>query len=238
MNGTVAPAVARRLQADNHVVNAWDRTAVPVDALAQHEAFIDGVKPDWVFHMAMGSPDWAANMAAICHKRGIRFLFTGSVSVFDGQKSGPFARSHVPDATDDYGRYKAECERKVRDANPDAIIARLGWQIGDAAGSNNMIDFLTKQQKEKGHVEAGNGWIPSCAFLTDTADAIYTLIQKFPGGLYQLEGNPGWHFYKIVSCLNKLHGNLWRVVEKDEPHRDNRMLEDRIIMGTLDKHFT
>ncbi len=234
MNGTVAPALAKLLESEGHTVVAWDRTKVPIEHKEHYESFIASTKPDWFFKIATGSPDWMAGTAEICHRHGIKFLHTGSVSVFDGGKSGPFAVDHETDATDDYGRYKADCERRVRAANPDAIIARLAWQIGDAPGSNNMIDFLTRQQKEKGQVEASTGWIPSVAFLADTVEALYYLIREGRPATYQLEGNPGWSFFEIVTALNHLHGNPWTVVAKDEPRKDIRMLEDRVPMGKLD----
>jgi len=238
MNGTVAPALAHRLRNDRHHITAWNRNQIPIDNPVACDAFICEQKPDWVIHMAMGSPDWAAGMAQVCHREGINFMFTGSVSAFDGGKTGPFPCDHVLDATDDYGKYKAECERKVMAANPNAFIARLGWQIGDAPGSNNMIDFLTRNQAEKGKIEASTGWIPSCAFLTDTVEAMNSIIMKFPPGIYQLEGNPGLNFYQIVIGLNALHGNKWLVVKKDEPARDNRMLEERIKMTMLDTRIS
>jgi len=237
MNGTVAPALASHLISKGHRIIAWDRNQVPVDDPEAYEAFIREQHPAWIIHMAMGSPDWAAGMARICKQEGIKFLYTGSVSAFDGGKSGPFPYDHALDATDDYGKYKAECERKVMAANPDAIIARLGWQIGDAPGSNNMIDFFTRTQAEKGKIEASTGWIPSCAFLVDTVEALHELIIKFPAGIYQLEGNPGFNFYQIALGLNTLHGNKWMIVKKDEPARDNRMLEDRIKLAMLDKRI-
>lgn len=233
MNGTVAPALAKRLVLEGIEVVAWDRNKVSIDNRQQMEAFILGEKPSWVFHMAMGSPDWAAAIASICRENGIRFLFTGSVSAFDGSKPGPFPLDKEPDATDDYGRYKAECERKVLAANPDAIIARLGWQIGEAPGSNNMVDFLFKAAREKGKIEASRKWIPSCCHLDDTADALYRLMKSYPAGLYHIEGNPGIPFFDIVTRLKKRHNADWTIVETDANPVDIRLVNTKIPVGQL-----
>ncbi len=237
LNGTVAPVLAVRLRRDHHDVAGWDRARVSPDDREACSAYIAKQQPDWVIHLAMGSPDWAAEMAATCLGRGIRFLFTSTVSVFDGSRSGPFARDQEPDARDEYGRYKAECERRIRHANPDAIIARLGWQIGDAPGNNNMVDYLDRTHREKGGVEVSSGWIPSAAYLGDAVEALYALCCDCPAGLYQLEGNPGWTFFQIATELNKRHGNAWNIVRKEEPRRDGRMDEDRVTMGKLDARF-
>lgn len=237
MNGTVAPALAKRLRKEGIDVVAWDRSKVLVDDEAHVRSFIQQQKPDWLCHMAMGSPVWAATMADECRKSGIKFLFTGTCSVFDGSKPGPFPLDMEPNATDDYGRYKADCERQIRAANPDAIIARLGWQIGDAPGSNNMIDFFYRMAKEKGQVEVSSGIIHSNAFLEDTADALYRLQSSHAPGLYQLEGNPGLTLYEIALRLHAKHQFPFLIKAKEEPRRDIRMVNDKIKMGQLTDHL-
>ena len=237
MNGTVAPAVAECLRRAGHTVVAWDRAVVPTDQPDAVRDFIVRTKPDWFFHIAMGSPDWAEMMARVCAEQGIEFLFTSTVSVYAGTQQGPFTVDVAPEPNDDYGRYKMDCERRIHAVCPAAIIARLGWQIGTAAGSNNMIDFLEKAFREKGKIEASNKWIPACAMLPDTAECLVRLMQEFPVGLYHLEGNPGLSFYEIVTRLNRLRGEPWVVVPNDSHVQNNRMVDGRVpmklITGTL-----
>ena len=233
MNGTVAPAIAACLEKAGHVVVAWDRSAVPPDRPGAVRDFIVRTRPDWLFHLAMGSPGWAEVMARACAEQGIKFLFTSTVSVFAGTQQGPFTVDVVPEPNDDYGRYKIDCERRVRAACPSAIIARLGWQIGTAPGSNNMIDFLDRAFREKGKIEASRAWFPSCAMLPDTAEALVRLMTGFPPGLYHLEGNPGLSFFEIVSKLNHLRGDPWIVVPNDSHVQNNRMVDGRIPLGPI-----
>jgi len=233
MNGTVAPAVANCLRRAGHTVVAWDRSVVPTDQPDAIREFIVRTKPDWFFHIAMGSPDWADMMARTCAEQGIKFLFTSTVSVFAGTQQGPFTVDAVPEPNDDYGRYKSDCERRVRAVCPSAIIARLGWQIGTAAGSNNMIDFLEKAFREKGRIEASRKWFPACAMLPDTAESLVRLMQDFPAGLYHLEGNPGLSFHDIVTRLNRLRGEPWVVVPNDSHVQNNRMVDERVPMSLI-----
>jgi dTDP-4-dehydrorhamnose reductase len=228
MNGTVAPVLAQHLESNGVGVFPWDRSRVSTEDETAMAAFVDEVEPDWFFHVATGSPEWTEAVARLTRERGVRFLFTSSVSVFSDKMQGPFPVDAQPDATDDYGRYKYECEQQVRAANAEAIVARLGWQIGEAPGSNNMVDFIAKAVAEHGHVEAGARWLPSCCFLRDTAEALCALMAQHPPGLYQVEGNPGLSFFEIVSRLNHRHGNPWTVVPTDVPEWDNRMVDPRI----------
>lgn len=233
MNGTVAPAIARRLQSAGHAVVRWDRSVVPIDDPAAIHAFIAGERPDWFLHVATGSPDWAEAVAHACAVQRIRFLLTSSVSVFSGTQAGPLVVGEVPDATDDYGRYKIECERRVCAANPDAMIVRLGWQIGDAPGSNNMIDYLHRVATADGRIEASAAWFPACSFLDDTADAIADMMSRLPAGLYHLDGNPGLSMFEIASGLNRLHGGRWQITPTSTPVLRCCMHDDRVTVRPI-----
>jgi dTDP-4-dehydrorhamnose reductase len=228
MNGTVAPFVARRLEDGGHSVVPWERSVVPTDDVEAVRGFIRDEHPDWFFHIATGSPLWAEWIAGACAEQGVRFLFTGSVSVFSASQQGPFPVDAVPEPDDEYGRYKLEVEQRVRRVNPGALVARLGWQIGLAPGSNNMVDFLTRAVASDGKIEASRNWYPSCSFLPDTAEALVNLMERYPAGLYQLEGNPGLSFFEIVTHLNNLHGNMWQVVPAEAPVQNNLMMDERI----------
>jgi dTDP-4-dehydrorhamnose reductase len=233
MNGAVAPVVARRLWQHGHTVVAWDRSSVPTDDEGACRDFVRDIAPDWFFHFATGAPEWAETVARIAAELDVPFLFTSSVSVFSDRRPGPFDVAAEPDATDDYGRYKIECERRVLEANPEATIARLGWQIGDEPGANHMVDHLCRAAERDGRVEASRRWVPACSFLDDTAEALHRLMTGHPPGLYHLDGNPGLTFYEIVRGLDELQGRGWTVVAADSPELDNRMVDPRISVAPI-----
>ncbi len=237
MNGTVAPAVAAELAQLGHTPIAWDRAQVPPDDEAAIQRFIRSHQPDGVFHIATGSPDWAVSIARCCAEAGIKLVHTGSVSVFGPHQAGPFAVATLPEPTDEYGAYKRECELRIAQTNPAALVARLGWQIGSAPGGNHMLDFLSRTQAEDGQIAASAAWFPACAFLADTAAGLAQLMLDYPAGLYHLDGNPGLSFFEIVSALNRLHGGGWTVVPSSDPAQNNRMLDDRIQLRPITATF-
>jgi dTDP-4-dehydrorhamnose reductase len=237
MNGTVAPVVARTLTRAGFEVTAWNRQVTPPEDAAAARAFIAQQAPDWFLHIATGSPDWAELAAETCAHHGIAFLFTSSVSVFDGSQPGPFPVNADPRATDDYGRYKLECERRVTRAHSSAVVARLGWQIGTTPEANNMLSFLHRTATENGVIEASTRWTPSCAYLEDTASAIRDLMFAGATGLYQLEGNPGLTFHEIVTRLNRHHGFGWEVRATEAYVQDNRMIDARVQVRTIVEHW-
>jgi dTDP-4-dehydrorhamnose reductase len=237
LNGTVAPVVARLLKGYGHSVVDWDRSVVPIDNEGTIFKFLEDHNPDWFLHIATGSPDWAELIAKICAQKKIKLLYTSSASVFSSSQKGPFRISAIPQPEDDYGRYKLLCEKLIKKNQPDAIIARLAWQIGDEPGSNNMIDYLHKQLEQKGRIEASSLWFPACAFLRDTAEALYQLMVNFPAGIYHLDGNPGLSFYEIVSQLNKLYGEKWPVLQADLPVMNNCLLDDHLLVKSIMNRF-
>ena len=230
MNGTVAPVLAQQLRADGHTVVGWNRNDVPPDDRGAVAHFLHSARPDALCHLATGSPEWAESLAA----SGIRMLYTGSVSVFSGEQRGPFDVDAEPQPNDDYGRYKLECERRILATNSRAIIARIGWQIGDSAGSNNMVDYLTRTNAETGGIDASENWMPSCSFLADTAAALATLLcDRAATGLYHLEGNPGLSFFEIANRLHERHGRSWDIRPAAEPRQDQRLIDARVRVAPI-----
>lgn len=151
----------------------------------------------------------------------------------------PLTPATPPDAADDYGKYKIECERRILAALPTAIIARLGWQIADEPGSNTMTDFLHRAAiGNAGDLDVSTRWIPSCAFVDDTAEALWTLMRRGEPGLYHVEGNTaGLSLFDIASALARAKGFKWTVRPADEPVRDNRMHDDRLPVRQVEERL-
>lgn len=238
MNGTVAPALARCLEAAGHEVIAWNRLQVAIDDFDAIRQFIASVQPDCFFHVATGDPEWARMVAAACTAFGVRFIFTSSVSVYAHTQHGVFTPDIMPEPNDDYGRYKLECEQLVRAANPQAIIARLAWQIAPATDQNTMMRYFKQQVEESGTIKASVNWYPACAFLEDTAASLMQLAVEYPAGLYHLDANPGWNFYEIASHVNRLYATQWQVDAVDQPAQHNLMHDPHIQMRSIVEHFT
>lgn len=235
ISGTVAPVLADELTRRGHRCIPWTRADTPIDSPDAVRAFIAQHDPDWICHIATGPPDWAGWIAECCADSGIGLLWAGSVSVFGDRHTPPFTIDMPPDATDDYGRYKIDCERRILAANPRAIVARLGWQIGPAPGSNTMTDYLARQAAAgAGRIEASRRWIPSCAMLGHSAAAMADLIERHQPGIYHLEGNrAGLSLFDIAARLAAARGEAWTIIPTDTPIRDNRMADPRITMGQV-----
>lgn len=233
MNGTVAPYVAKELKKANLEVIVWDRNKVDTSSEESVGRFIKEVQPDLFFHIATGPIEWVEYIAKATKELGIKLIFTSTVSVYSEKGSGPYDSLSVPNAEDDYGSYKIQCENTIRAYHPEAIIIRLGWQIGDRIDSNNMFAFLSKQQAQNGFIEASTKWFPSCSFLQDTAETIVNIALNQSSGTYLANSNIKYNFFEIVSYLNNQYKCNWIVQETTTLVRDDRMIDERISIKEL-----
>lgn len=233
MNGTVAPVLAQYLRKMGFSVLGWTRESVPVDNEKLIRIFLEENRPDWICHLATGSSDWAELIARLCEEYQIKLLYTSSVSVFSNEQTGPFAVTAEPIPNDDYGKYKLECERRISALNPSLLITRLGWQIGDSPGSNNMLDFLYQRHKEAGKISVSVNWFPGCSFLQDTAEILYELMRDYDAGLYHLDANPGMSLYDIAQALKKKHQKNWDILPIEQPVINSLMQDNRIQMTSI-----
>lgn len=243
--GTVGRVLVERLRAAGHWVIGWDREAVSPGDAEQVRDFVHDVQPQVIFHLAIASQpsgltnegeiineSWPRQLAELAAEDGFRLVVTSTVMVFTDDAKGPFTVASEPDANEGYGLAKLKTERIVRAAHPDAVIARLGWQIGTEPGGNNMLSAFEDQQVKNGFVSASTKWLPACSFITDTCDALIRLSQA-EAGLYLIDSNEKWNYFEIASALSRLHGDRWKIVPNEDFVYDQRMIDSRVGMPTL-----
>jgi dTDP-4-dehydrorhamnose reductase len=248
LRGTVGRALGEHLRACGDMVVGWDRAQVPIDQYHVMEDFVRREQPDALVHLAIaaqpsGRPDeswlvnyeWASELAWICRVLGVRFLFTSTAMVFSDGARGPFTLESHPDAEAGYGREKRLAEQRVLSQNPQARVVRLGWQIGDAPGSNNMLEHLERAARKDGVVRASRRWLPATSFLQDTAAALRRLVDAAEArGLYMIDANARWSFFEIARALSRRHGDRWCVEPTDDFVYDQRMLDPRCGVPPLE----
>ena len=248
-SGTVGKALVAHLRAAGHAVVSWDRAVAPPDDYHAMERFVRAVAPDVLVHLAIASTPtgradegelvnvhWPSELAWLARQRGIRFVFTSTVMVFSDDARGPFSIAAAPDAAEGYGAQKRRAEERVWAQNPEARIVRLGWQIGDGDGGNEMTTWADAEQAAHGRVEASTRWLPACAFVGDTAAALARAADRRPG-LYHADSNDGWTFFDIVSALAERTGRAWTVAPTHAFAFDQRMHDARLAMPALSERL-
>ncbi|MEO1288265.1 MAG: sugar nucleotide-binding protein [Chloroflexota bacterium] len=246
-NGTVGQALTTYLQTQGIEVIGWDRKQIPIDDYHVMYAFVEDAKPDVLFHLATASQptgreneswlvnyEWTSELAWITRQLNIKFVFTSSVMVFTDDAAGPFTVKSEPDATEGYGYEKYQAEKRTLYQNPDAIVARIGWQIGTTNTGNHMLSHLYEQAQEHGEIRASTKWYPACSFLEDTASTLLKLA-KFDGGIYLVNSNKQWTYHEIAQAMKELHSADWQIVADDTFVYDQRMLDERVPIAPLEK---
>jgi dTDP-4-dehydrorhamnose reductase len=249
IHGAVGSGLQVHLRQNDWSVEPWNRSQVPVNDRAAMRRFLEELHPEVVFHLATASQptgleneawivnvEWPATLADLSCKLGFKLVFTSSVVVFTDRAKGPFDPDSKPDAgpndPDPYGYQKLIAEQRVLNANPHAVVARLGWQIGEAPGGNQMIDYLETQQAKYGKIEASRRWYPACSFIQDTVRVLVDLAEDGKG-LFLLDSNRQWSFFEIVQALNHQRGQPWKVVPTDTFVFDQRMQDPMAGMPPL-----
>ena len=244
--GAVGTVLCERIREQGGSAIGWDRTAAPPGDGDAAQRLVGEAMPDAIIHVALPSQPtgidnegwlvnekWTADIARIGGIHRIPVVYVSTVMVFTNHAKGPFRPDSVPDETEGYGHSKLRGEQAACEANPDVRVARLGWQIGRAPGSNNMVHYLEKQFTEGGEIAASTKWLPATSFLEDTGDALFR-IAKLPPGTYLIDSNTRWNFFEIVTAVNKLHGNRWKVRATEDFVYDQRMIDPRPAVPGLD----
>lgn len=248
-NGRLGAELCKYLERQDVEVIKWNRNIIPIDDYQVMEDFVRATQADVLFHLAVASEltgrenetwfvnyEWTSELAWLSRQLEIGFVFTSSVMVFTDDAKGPFTIHSKPDATQDYGYEKYRAELRTLEQNPKAVVARIGWQIGETMGNDNMVDFLARQMKENGEVRASTKWYPACSYFQDTSAVLYRLAQGH-SGLYLVDSNKKWTFFEIAKALNIKHGNQWKVVPTEDFVYDQRMIDERVKIPALSERL-
>lgn len=235
LTGTVAPYLKHSLfkqgihTVGQHIhLNDENQIQDSIHDLLSHDVH-------YVFHLGLGPIAWAHALAKVAYQNHIVFVYISSVSVFDDNASGPYALHEEVKAKSGYGLYKFQCEQAVKQANPDAYIIRIGWQIDPHQNktSNNMFKFFNDQIQSQGKITVSSQFFPSCSFLPDTTNAIVNMALSKTNDLYYINANPGFSLYDIALKLKARYALDWIVQKEDSFQRNDILIDSRIVLPLL-----
>lgn len=116
-------------------------TRVEIRDAAAVRVLFERLRPETVIHTAYRQDDASVNVegsenvASAAAAVGARLLHLSTDVVFDGRKGEPYAEEDLLSPVSDYGMSKAEAERLVAAAHPDALIVRTSLIVGGAQPS-------------------------------------------------------------------------------------------------------
>jgi len=146
-------------------------------------AHVDRLRPDAVVHTAyrQDPPDaWSTNVDGSEHvaraaaAAGVRLVHLSTDVVFGGRKGAPYVEGDPTDPVTDYGRTKAEAERRVASAHPAALLVRTSLIVGGPGGPES--------KHERAARNGGGTWylneIRSAVQVHDLVAALLELVGR------------------------------------------------------------
>jgi dTDP-4-dehydrorhamnose reductase len=176
---------------------------------------LDRLRPAAVVHTAYRQEgegarevtvDGAAAVAAAARATGARLLHLSSDVIFDGTKPTPYDERDSPSPITDYGRAKADAERAVREAHPDALLVRTSLIYGGREPSRHERLAL---EAASGTADVGffDDELRSPVVVADLAAALLELVGREESGVLNLAGREVVSRYEF-ACLVAEAGGL------------------------------
>ncbi len=245
-NGTIGNKLKRFLQFSGVEVYTWDRKKTSIFDYHSMEEYIENLKPDIVYHLAIASTstqvenetwrvnyEWPSELAWICRIHQIKFIFTSSYEVFSDYNNGPFNSFSKPDAFEGFGFEKRMAEERVFYQNPSAIIIRLPLQISRDIKDTGLLKLAYDEMKANGVVKASTNFFPAVSFIDDTVNEIYRISLEYEKGLFMIDSNDGINYYDLLMKVKNIYQKDW-VVEKTIDFIYNQtMIDERIKIPKL-----
>ena len=157
-------------------------------------AAIVRLAPDVVIHCAYDKHEEdivgaTAAVAGACHETGAALIAMSTDVVFDGEHA-PYAEDDAPDPVTDYGRWKAEAERIVAAACPDAAIVRTSLII-HSDPPDHGAQWLRRSLGEGKRVSLFTDEVRCPVMAVDLAAALWELASlpgERRGGIWHVAG--------------------------------------------------
>jgi dTDP-4-dehydrorhamnose reductase len=136
---------------------------------------------------------------------GARVVYFSTDYVFDGVASAPYGESQPVDPRGAYGRSKAEGERLVRAAHPDALIVRTAWTYGQHG--SNFVSTMLRLAGERETVDVVDDQRGQPTWTLDLAHRVIEMLDRsVPGGIYHSTNSGSATWFELARNVFRLGG--------------------------------
>jgi dTDP-4-dehydrorhamnose reductase len=204
-----APAVGTWHTREPTARGDWLRLDVRDSVAVRQE--LERLRPAAVIHTAYRQDDRAVTLdgaAAVAEAAAAveaRLVHVSSDVIFDGTKPGPYTEQDPPSPITDYGRAKAEAERAVRAAHPDALVVRTSLLYGGSEPSRH--ERLAHEAADgRGDMTFFEDELRSPVLVGELASALLELAAREEAGILHVAGADTVSRYEFAFLLAQAHG--------------------------------
>ena len=149
--------------------------------------------------------DGAATIAAACGARGVRFVTVSTDLVFDGTKDTPYVEQDATAPLNEYGRSKAEAERRVLAAHEDALVVRASAFFGDH-DDHNFVTIALRALANGERFTAAADLTVSPTYVPELVDAMLDLLIDGERGIWHLANAGAVTWAELAGHAARLAG--------------------------------
>lgn len=172
----------------------------------------------------------AASLAELCAALGIRLLHVSTDYVYDGTLDRRYRVTDPTEPLNHYGATKAEAEKAVLKAHPQAIIARVAWLFGPfGAGFAGQLPYQLARGET---VQAIYDRLGHPTYVVDAAQRILALLGLGVPGIYHVvnQGPASWYAFasRLAERLGLPSTQVQSVSRLELPPRSPRPVQIRL----------
>jgi dTDP-4-dehydrorhamnose reductase len=144
-------------------------------------------------------------LAKSARKMSIPFVQISTDSVFDGA-AGNFREDDLPNPQNIYAQSKLAGEKAVRQAYPDALIARVVFYGWSPSGSRSLAEFVYNNLSQGKPINGFTDSIFSPLYVRDLADLLLLALEKELSGTYHFFSGQSLSKYDFAVGLARRFG--------------------------------
>ncbi len=163
------------------------------------------------------------NLAEVCGKLGITFVYISTDYVFDGTKAEPYTPQDRTNPINNYGMTKYEGEEAVRSLCDKYYVVRTSWLYGHHG--KNFVETMLNLAKTQKELKVVDDQIGCPTWTVELSNGIVKLLALKPYGTYHVCGSgfTSWYgFAKEIFEQSNLQVDLKPCMTQDFPRPAKR----------------
>ncbi len=138
--------------------------------------------PEEAYQVNTWMPEMLARAAV---RNGVRLMHISTDAVFDGLR-GDYTEEDAPTPNNTYARTKLEAERRVSDAHPEALIARMNFYGWSWHGQRSLAEYFFNHLAAGAPVPGFTDLVFCPLLVNDLVEILLQMLDSHLTGIYHV----------------------------------------------------